>query len=44
MQTSDENEEKHDQLEDYKLIQTNITRTIWLTVKRITNEILGVNG
>ena len=24
--------------------QTNITRTIWLTVRRITNEILGVKG
>ena len=49
MQTSDENEEKHDQLGVYKLIQyqilqTNITRTIWLTVRRITNEILGVKG
>ena len=49
MQTSDENEEKHDQLGDYKLIQyqilqTNITRTIWLTVRRIANEILGVKG
>ena len=49
MQTGDENEEKHDQLGDYKLIQyqilqTNITRTIWLTVRRITNEILGVKG
>ena len=45
-QTSDENKEKY-QLGDYKLIQyqilqTNITRTIWLTVRRITNEILGV--
>ena len=24
--------------------QTNITRTIWQTVRRITNEILGVKG
>ena len=45
-QTSDENEEKY-QLADYKLIQyqflhTNITRTVWQTVRRITNEILGV--
>ena len=24
------------------ILQTNITRTIWQTVKRITNEILGV--
>ena len=37
------------QLVDYKLIQfqilqTNITRTVWQTVSRITNEILGVKG
>ena len=37
------------QLGDYKLIQyqilqTNITRTVWQTVRRITNEILGVKG
>ena len=25
------------------ILQTNITRTIWQTVRRITNEILGVN-
>ena len=47
-QTSDENREKY-QLGDYKLIQyqilqTNITRTVWQTVRRITNEILGVKG
>ena len=34
---------------DYKVIQyqillTNITRTVWQTVRRITNEILGVKG
>ena len=45
---SDENKEKY-QLGDYKLIeyqipQTNITRTVWETVRRITNEILGVMG
>ena len=45
-QTSDENKEKY-QLGDYKLIQyqilqTNITRTVWQTVRRVTNEILGV--
>ena len=45
-QTSDENEEKC-QLGDYKLIQyqilqINITRVIRQTVRRITNEILGV--
>ena len=48
MQTSDENKEKY-QLWDYLLIQyqilqTNIMRIIWQTVKRITNEILGVTG
>ena len=47
-QTSDENKEKY-QLGDYKLIQyqilqTNITRTVWETVRRITNEILEVKG
>ena len=47
-QTSDENKEKY-QLGDYKLIQsqilqTNITRTVRQTVRRITNEILGVKG
>ena len=40
---------KKNQLEDYKLIQyqilqTNITRTVWQTVWRITNEILGAKG
>ena len=37
------------QLQDYKLIQyqilqTNIIRTVWQTVRRITHEILGVKG
>ncbi|CAH3106455.1 unnamed protein product [Pocillopora meandrina] len=46
--TSGENKEKY-QLEDCKLIQyiiiqTNIIRTVWQTVERITNEILGVEG
>ena len=45
-QTSDENEENY-QLGDYKLIQyqilqINITRVVRQTVRRITNEILGV--
>ena len=45
-QTSDENIEKY-QLGDYKLIQyqilqTDIMWTVWQTVRRITNEILGV--
>ena len=47
-QTSDENKEKY-QLGDYKLIQyqilqTNIMRTVWQTVRRTTKEILGVKG
>ena len=47
-QTSDENKEKN-QLGDYKLIQyqilqTNITRTVWQIVRRITYEILGIKG
>ena len=46
--TSDKNKEKY-QLGDYKLIQsqilqTNIARTVWQTVGRITYEILGVKG
>ena len=37
------------QLGDYKLIQsqilqTNIARTVWQTVRRFTNEILGFKG
>ena len=40
---------KNINLGDYKLIQyqilqTNIIKTVWQTVKRITNEILGVKG
>ena len=47
-QTSDEKKEKY-QLGDYKFIQyqlfqPNITRTVWQTVRRITNEILGNKG
>ena len=47
-QTSDNDMEKY-QLGDYKLIQYQIlqinnTRTVWQTVRRITNEILGVKG
>ena len=43
---SDENKENY-QLEYYKFIQyqilqTNITRTVWQTVRRIKNKILGV--
>ena len=43
-----ENKERY-QLGDYKLIQyqilqTNITRKVWHTVRRVTNEILGVKG
>ena len=42
---SDKNKQEY-QLGDYELIQyqTNNTRTVWQTVKRITNEILGVKG
>ena len=28
----------------YQILQTNITRTVWQTVRRINNEILGVKG
>ena len=45
-QTRKENREK-DQLGDckfiqYQILQTNIVRTVWQTVGRIANEILGV--
>ena len=48
MQTSDENKEKY-QLWDcklirYQILQTNIMRIVWQTVRRITNEILEVQG
>ena len=44
----DENKEKY-QLGDfnliqYQILQTNIWRTVWHIVRRITNEILGVQG
>ena len=28
----------------YQILPTNITRTVWQTVRRITKEILGVKG
>ena len=28
----------------YQILQTDITRTVWQTVRRITDEILGVKG
>ena len=28
----------------YQILKTNITRTEWLTVRRLAREILGVNG
>ena len=28
----------------YQILQTNMMRIIWQTVRRITNEILGVEG
>ena len=47
-QKSNENEEKYqfrdNKLIQYEILQTNITRTVWKTVRRITNEILGVQG
>ena len=47
-QTSYENLQKltrgFNNLIQYQILQTNITRTIWQTVRRITNEILGVKG
>ena len=47
-QTSNEKKEKSSSgdywLIQYQILQTNITRTIWQTVRRITNEILGVKG
>ena len=47
-QISDENKEKY-QFEDNELIQyqilwTNITRIVWLTVRRITNLIWELKG
>ena len=48
MQASDENKEKCQlgdyQLIQYQILQTNITRTMWQTARRITNEILGVKS
>ena len=47
-QTSDENKEKYHlgdcKLIQYQILQTNIARTEWQTVRRITNEMLGVKG
>ena len=28
----------------YRILRTNITRTVWQTVRRITDEILGAEG
>ena len=48
-QKSDENKEKYQlvdyRLNQYQILQTNITRTVWQTVRRIiiTNKIMGVN-
>ena len=48
MQTSDENKTKYQsgdyKLMQYQILQTNITKTVWQTVRRITNEILVVKG
>ena len=46
-QGSDENKEKYklgDKLIQYQILQTNIMRIVWQTVRRITDEILGVKG
>ena len=48
-QTSDENKKKKTKLGDYQLIQyqilqNNIMRIVWQTVRRITNMIVGVEG
>ena len=45
-QTSDENNEKYYiiKLIQSQILQTNIARTVWQTVRRITNEILWVKG
>ena len=32
------------ELIQYQILQTNIMRTVWQTVRRITDEILGVKG
>ena len=41
-----ENKEKYqlgnNKLIQYQIFQTNITKTVWQIVRRITNEILGV--
>ena len=46
-QTSDQNKEKYklreNELIQHQILQT-IMRTVWQTVRRITNEILGVKG
>ena len=45
---NDENKEKYQpggyKLIQYQILQTNITRIVWQTVRRITNEILGIKG
>ena len=47
-QTNDENKEKYklrgNELIQHQILQTNIMRTVWQIVRRITNEILGVKG
>ena len=40
---SDENVEKY-QSPDYQILYSNIIRIIWLTVRRITDEITEVKG
>ena len=48
MQTSDEKKEKYQLwgylLNQYQILQTNLMRIIWQTVRKIPNEILRVKG
>ena len=48
MQKSDENKEQYQYGEywliQYQILQTNIIRTVWQTLRKITNEILRVKG
>ena len=41
-QTGDENKEKYEVASSIKILRTGIIRIVWQTVRRITNEILGV--
>ncbi|RMX50549.1 hypothetical protein pdam_00008766, partial [Pocillopora damicornis] len=47
-QTTNENKERYQfgeyWLIQFQILQTNITEIVWQTIRRITNEILGVKG